>query len=83
MNHSWTNLTTIVRSLTGIFLALLILLQRGRGGGLAGAFGGPGTERLRNEGGGRFYADHDWDCYGLDQPCGSFRSCDAAETVHF
>ena len=28
--------------LTGVVLSLLILVQRGRGGGLAGAFGGPG-----------------------------------------
>jgi preprotein translocase subunit SecG len=28
--------------LTGIFLILLVLIQRGKGGGLAGAFGGAG-----------------------------------------
>jgi preprotein translocase subunit SecG len=28
--------------LTGIFLILLVLIQRGKGGGLAGAFGGVG-----------------------------------------
>jgi len=28
--------------LTGVILSLLVLIQRGRGGGLAGAFGGPG-----------------------------------------
>jgi len=28
--------------LTGLFLILLILIQRGKGGGLAGALGGPG-----------------------------------------
>lgn len=27
---------------TGVLLILLVLIQRGRGGGLAGAFGGPG-----------------------------------------
>jgi preprotein translocase subunit SecG len=30
--------------LTGIFLILLVLVQRGRGGGLAGAFGGMGGQ---------------------------------------
>ncbi|MEW4487134.1 preprotein translocase subunit SecG [Thalassoglobus sp. JC818] len=30
--------------LTGIFLMIIILLQRGRGGGLAGAFGGMGGQ---------------------------------------
>jgi len=28
--------------LTSVILILLVLIQRGRGGGLAGAFGGPG-----------------------------------------
>jgi preprotein translocase subunit SecG len=28
--------------LTGVFLILLVLIQRGKGGGLAGAFGGAG-----------------------------------------
>jgi preprotein translocase subunit SecG len=28
--------------LTGLFLILLVLIQRGKGGGLAGAFGGAG-----------------------------------------
>ena len=28
--------------LTGVLLMLLVLIQKGRGGGLAGAFGGPG-----------------------------------------
>lgn len=32
----------IVLLLTGIFLILLVLIQRGKGGGLAGAFGGAG-----------------------------------------
>ncbi len=30
--------------LTGIFMILLVLIQRGRGGGLAGAFGGAGGQ---------------------------------------
>jgi preprotein translocase subunit SecG len=32
----------IVVGLVGIFLILLVLIQRGKGGGLAGAFGGVG-----------------------------------------
>lgn len=35
-------LLNVVLLLTGIFLILLILIQRGKGGGLAGAFGGTG-----------------------------------------
>ena len=35
-----TNLTSILFAFTGVFLIFIILLQRGRGGGLAGAFGG-------------------------------------------
>ncbi|MDP6059564.1 MAG: preprotein translocase subunit SecG, partial [Pirellulaceae bacterium] len=30
--------------LTALFLILLVLIQRGRGGGLAGAFGGAGGQ---------------------------------------
>jgi preprotein translocase subunit SecG len=44
MNHPWTNVTTIAWALTDIFLVSLILLQRGRGGGLAGAFGATGGQ---------------------------------------
>ena len=33
---------TVVLLLTGLFLILLVLIQRGKGGGLAGAFGGAG-----------------------------------------
>src|SRR5580704_14917753 len=32
----------VVILLTGLFLILLVLIQRGKGGGLAGAFGGAG-----------------------------------------
>ncbi len=32
----------VVFLLTAVILILLVLIQRGRGGGLAGAFGGPG-----------------------------------------
>ncbi len=35
-------LLNIVLFLVGLFLILLILIQRGKGGGLAGAFGGAG-----------------------------------------
>lgn len=37
-------LSAILLMLTGIFLILLVLIQRGRGGGLAGAFGGMGGQ---------------------------------------
>jgi preprotein translocase subunit SecG len=40
---SWVpSLLNIVVLLLGIFLILLVLIQRGKGGGLAGAFGGVG-----------------------------------------
>src|SRR5437660_12651611 len=35
-------LLNVVLLLVGIFLILLVLVQRGKGGGLAGAFGGAG-----------------------------------------
>lgn len=34
----------ILLSVTGVFLVLLVLVQRGRGGGLSGAFGGMGGQ---------------------------------------
>jgi len=37
---------TILLLLTGLFLMLIVLLQRGRGGGLAGAFGGAGGQSM-------------------------------------
>jgi preprotein translocase subunit SecG len=37
-------LAAIMLMLSGIFLILLVLVQRGRGGGLAGAFGGMGGQ---------------------------------------
>jgi preprotein translocase subunit SecG len=41
--HSvFTHLLNIGIILVGLFLGLVILIQRGKGGGLAGAFGGPG-----------------------------------------
>lgn len=39
-----TALLSILLLVTSIFLILLILIQRGRGGGLAGAFGGMGGQ---------------------------------------
>jgi len=40
----WTYLTTLLLLGSGCFLMLIVLLQRGRGGGLAGAFGGLGGQ---------------------------------------
>lgn len=40
----WTNLLQVFLMLLGMFLILVVLLQRGRGGGLAGAFGGAGGQ---------------------------------------
>jgi preprotein translocase subunit SecG len=37
-------LLSFLMFITAIFLILLILVQRGRGGGLAGVFGGPGGQ---------------------------------------
>lgn len=37
-------IATIALMITGMFLMFIILLQRGRGGGLAGAFGGAGGQ---------------------------------------
>jgi preprotein translocase subunit SecG len=38
----WSTILNWVVLLTGIFLIFLVLIQRGKGGGLAGAFGGVG-----------------------------------------
>jgi preprotein translocase subunit SecG len=38
----WANLLYVVLGLLGVFLILLVLIQRGRGGGLAGVLGGAG-----------------------------------------
>ena len=35
-------LLNVLLVLTSLFLICLVLIQRGKGGGLAGAFGGPG-----------------------------------------
>lgn len=37
-----TTVSLVLFLLCGVILVLLVLIQRGRGGGLAGAFGGPG-----------------------------------------
>src|SRR5436190_19374142 len=41
---SWGYFLLILLMLVGMFLMFVILLQRGRGGGLAGAFGGLGGQ---------------------------------------
>ena len=38
----FTHILNLGIILVGLFLGLVILIQRGKGGGLAGAFGGPG-----------------------------------------
>jgi preprotein translocase subunit SecG len=40
----WQYVYAILLSVTALFLILLVLVQRGRGGGLAGAFGGMGGQ---------------------------------------
>jgi preprotein translocase subunit SecG len=40
----WATITMTLLMFTGMFLILIVLLQRGRGGGLAGAFGGMGGQ---------------------------------------
>jgi len=44
MTHIWTDITSIIFAFTSIVLIFIILLQRGRGGGLAGAFGASGGQ---------------------------------------
>jgi preprotein translocase subunit SecG len=44
MNQLWANLSSLVFAIASICLICLILLQRGRGGGLAGAFGSAGGQ---------------------------------------
>jgi len=44
MSLFWTYLTSILLAVCGCLLMFIILLQRGRGGGLAGAFGGLGGQ---------------------------------------
>jgi preprotein translocase subunit SecG len=44
MTHIWTDVFSILFAFASIFLIFIILLQRGRGGGLAGAFGATGGQ---------------------------------------
>jgi preprotein translocase subunit SecG len=44
MTHLWTTISSILLAFTGLFMIFIILLQRGRGGGLAGAFGAMGGQ---------------------------------------
>ena len=44
MHTFMANLLMIVLLLTSLFLIVLVLVQRGKGGGLAGAFGGMGGQ---------------------------------------
>jgi preprotein translocase subunit SecG len=44
MTHLWTDIFSILLAFSSIFLILIVLLQRGRGGGLVGAFGAPGGQ---------------------------------------
>jgi preprotein translocase subunit SecG len=44
MSHILSNISSIVFLFVGLLLIFVILLQRGRGGGLAGAFGGVGGQ---------------------------------------
>ena len=42
MAHFWSYFTVTLLTIVGLLMIFIILLQRGRGGGLAGAFGGAG-----------------------------------------
>lgn len=44
MGNFWSYLSVTVLMIIGILMIFIILLQRGRGGGLAGAFGGAGGQ---------------------------------------
>lgn len=44
MSSFWSYLSVTVLMITGVLMVFIILLQRGRGGGLAGAFGGAGGQ---------------------------------------
>jgi preprotein translocase subunit SecG len=44
MSHIWTDIFSILFALASVFLIFIVLLQRGRGGGLAGAFGATGGQ---------------------------------------
>jgi preprotein translocase subunit SecG len=44
MSHIWTDVFSILFAFASVFLIFIVLLQRGRGGGLAGAFGATGGQ---------------------------------------
>ncbi|QDT65954.1 preprotein translocase subunit SecG [Calycomorphotria hydatis] len=44
MEYFWSYVSMTLLMLVGLFLMFIVLLQRGRGGGLAGAFGGAGGQ---------------------------------------
>ncbi len=44
MGNFWSYLSVTALMIVGVLLIFIILLQRGRGGGLAGAFGGAGGQ---------------------------------------
>jgi preprotein translocase subunit SecG len=44
MSHLWTDVFSMLLALASVLLIGLVLLQRGRGGGLAGAFGATGGQ---------------------------------------
>src|SRR5271154_7250999 len=44
MSHTLSNISSFAFLFVGLLLIFVILLQRGRGGGLAGAFGGAGGQ---------------------------------------
>jgi preprotein translocase subunit SecG len=44
MTHLWSDIFSILFAIASVFLIFIVLLQRGRGGGLAGAFGATGGQ---------------------------------------
>lgn len=44
MSHPWTDVCSILFAFMSVLLIFIVLLQRGRGGGLAGAFGATGGQ---------------------------------------
>ena len=44
MSHFYSNIFSILFAFASVFLIFIVLLQRGRGGGLAGAFGATGGQ---------------------------------------
>ena len=56
----------VVLLVLGLFLILLVLIQRGKGGGLAGAFGGAGGSSAFGCARRHLYEDHHLRCRRLD-----------------